>query len=121
MILSKELYIRASFFKRLWLKKQLSGLAKSSRIFAPGAWRSYQPSFRSRSIPRFIGSKSDLAQFSNAKDLETICPTGAITVTLKDIRINEKNCIGCQECVKASPEGFFEASPEKFLIDPDTN
>lgn len=121
MILRKEYYIRASIFKRFWIKRQLRNLSKSSKLFTPGAWKSSRPALRSRHIPKFVGSKNDLLQFKDAKKLEAICPTAALEVAANTILINEKNCIGCQECVKASPEGLFEASQEKFHHDPETN
>lgn len=120
MILSNELYIRASFFKRLWIRRQLKKVSRYDKIISPGSWKNYR-SLRSRKIPLFVGTKSDLAAFTDAKKLEEICPTNALKVTKNEILISEKNCIGCQECVKASPEGFFTLNQEKFLNDSDTN
>lgn len=120
MILSKELYIRSSFLKRIWIKRQIKKLSRHDKIMSPGSWKNYR-SLRGHKVPVFSGSKKDLAEFSDAKKLEEICPTNAIKVTTSEIVISEKNCIGCQECVKASPIGIFTLREEKFLNDPDTN
>lgn len=114
MILSKEFYIRVPFLKRLWLKRQVIKLSKSAKLFSPGSWKNYHPSIRSQRYPVFIGTKKELEQISDIKELEAVCPTNALKVTSSEIVINEKNCIGCLECVKASPEGIFHLLLESF-------
>lgn len=121
MILSKEFYIRASLFKRLWLHRQISNLSKSAKLFSPGDWKNFRPSVRTHKMPVFTGSKKDLLLHKDIKNLEKVCPTNAIKVTESKILISEKNCIGCLECVKAAPEGLLSVSQGRFLSDHDTN
>lgn len=118
MILSKKLYIRDSIFKRIWIKRQIKKINKSTKFFSPGSWKNYLHPVRSGSIPKFIGSKKDLMEFKEVKALESLCPTNALKVTSSSIEIDPKNCIRCQECVKASPEGFFDTTQERFPSDP---
>lgn len=118
MILGRESYLRVSFIRRYWLRRQVAKLRIQSPFFTSGP---FQSTGKSLLIPEFIGSSKDLAEFSNAKRLEKICPTSALTVTSQKIEIKEKNCIGCMECVKMSPESFFKIREEKFPDGPDTN
>ncbi|HLT23124.1 MAG TPA: hypothetical protein VKZ84_06765 [Bacteriovoracaceae bacterium] len=118
MILSKKLYIRDSIFKRIWIKRQIKKINKSTKFFTLGSWKSYLHPVRSGSIPKFVGSKKDLQEFKEAKNLESLCPTNALKVTSETIQIDPKNCIRCQECVKASPDDFFDTNQEKFPNDP---
>lgn len=118
MILGRESYLRASFFRRYWLRRQAFKLRIQSPFYQAG---SFQMSGSSVLVPEFTATAKDLAQFTDAKKLEKICPTSALTVTAQKIEIKEKNCIGCMECVKASPENFFRVKEEKFPDGPDTN
>lgn len=118
MILSKKLYIRDFFFKRIWVKRQIKKLSKNARFFSPGAWKNYRRPIRSGSIPQFVGTKNDLIEFKEVKGLESICPTKALTVMPDTIEIDHKNCIRCMECVKASPQGLFDVNQETFPNDP---
>ena len=118
MILGRESYLRASLFRRYWLRRQASKLRIQSPFFQAGTFQSSGNSFL---VPEFAASAKDLAEFADAKKLEKICPTSALAVTAQKIEIKEKNCIGCMECVKASPENFFRVKEEKFPDGPDTN
>lgn len=118
MILNRESYLRASFFRRYWLRRQAAKLRLQSPFYQAGM---FQLSGKTTLVPEFTASAKDLAEFADAKKLEKICPTSALTVTIQKIEIKEKNCIGCMECVKASPENFFRIKDEKFPDVPDTN
>lgn len=119
MILGREFYLRASFFQRFWLKRQVSKLRVQAPFFHSGV--QHFEGQTSSIVPEFIATPKELAQFTEAKKLEVICPTNAIKVTAQRIEISKKNCIGCMECVKASPENFFRLTEEKLPDGPDTN
>ena len=118
MILGRESYLRASFFRRYWLSRQVAKIRAASPFYLSAT---VQLQGQGSAIPEFIASAAELSAFEDAKKLEKICPTSALTVTAKTIEIKEKNCIGCMECVKASPENFFRIKEEKFPDGPDTN
>jgi Fe-S-cluster-containing dehydrogenase component len=51
-----------------------------------------------------------------------VCPTGAVVVDrcVPVVRINEEECIGCEECIKACPFGAADFNDEKgvaFMCD----
>lgn len=104
MILGRESYLRASLFSRYWLRRQAAKLRLQSPFYQAGL---FQLNSKTNLVPEFTASVKELAEFTDAKKLEKICPTSALTVTNQKIEIKEKNCIGCMECVKASPENFF--------------
>jgi Fe-S-cluster-containing hydrogenase component 2 len=118
MILNRRFYAKISLFRTLWNShrmKKLTGknVFKAFQIYKiqlPDNVYTYSP--RLKRIPRFIGSKELLANWKDAKKCETICPTGAITITSDSFRIDPNGCIACGLCVDVAPEGILEVCQE---------
>jgi len=112
MILNKKLYDKNKI-KFWWFSKVLSRSFSNqiSRMFQlqQVSWplKPYLYSDRFRSVPLFSGNVDLLKTFSQAKKLESLCPTNALKVHSDHIQIDSSKCVLCQLCVEASPEGIF--------------
>jgi hypothetical protein len=114
MILNRIYYNKISTLKSWWFRQQMEKL-KSERLFKafrllktewPEKVYFYSP--RLKKVPRFIGSPEKLAAWSGAQNFPAVCPTNAISVTKKEIVIDERGCIACGLCVEMAPEGMLE-------------
>jgi ferredoxin len=120
MILNRKFYVKISFLKAWWLRRQIRKL-QGEKIFKafklhktewPNKLYFYSPRLKRK--PRFIGNKEQLSTWQESKLCETLCPTQAIKVTAEAIIIDDRGCIGCGLCVEAAPEGLLEI-PSEFI------
>lgn len=114
MILHPKYFESVSFFKSIWIKRQMKKLGGDKLFKAfqlhqtkfPDQMYFYSP--RTKSVPRFIGNEGLLSRWQSAKTCETICPTNAIELTKSAIVIDDKKCILCGLCVEIAPPGMLE-------------
>jgi NAD-dependent dihydropyrimidine dehydrogenase PreA subunit len=114
MILNRSFYAKISFLKNLWNSQKMRKLVGKNVFKAFQLHRVQFPdnmyfySTRLKRIPRFSGNRELLANWSDSKSCEMICPTKAITVTLDAFVIDPRGCIACGLCLEVAPEGLLE-------------
>lgn len=121
MILNKNYYRKATFFRSLWNSRQLKNITgekvfrgfKLFKISIPEKVYFYSP--RLKRIPHFSGDTKALAQWKDAEACVQLCPTQAINLTAKELVIDERGCIACGLCVELAPPGILEAPGDLTL------
>lgn len=113
MILNKNFYKTPGLFERLMVSKKMKRFLKRDSFFSSLSLAQVRlPQFffysaRLKTVPRFSGNLQLLSTWGELERLPGICPTNAISVSPKNIEIDEKRCIACGLCVEFSPDGLL--------------